>query len=92
LKILGENKNTFDVILNTAAILNFPDWQEIYYNRTVLEARGKTPGNTYIFIRKYQEIPTCQFQKILGNTRKYQEILGNTRKYQEIPTNIRKYL
>jgi hypothetical protein len=44
--------------------------------------RDKTPGNTYIFIRKKQ-------------IRKYQEIPkknpGNTLKYQEIPVNVRKY-
>jgi hypothetical protein len=39
-------------------------------------ARGKTPGNTKIFIRKYQEIP--------NNFRKYLEISGNTCKFQEI--------
>jgi hypothetical protein len=32
---------------------------------------GQTPENTYIFIRKYQEIPV--------NFRKYYEIPGNAR-------------
>jgi hypothetical protein len=39
-------------------------------------ARGKTPGNTKFFIRKYQEIP--------NNFRKYLEISGNSCKFQEI--------
>jgi hypothetical protein len=44
-------------------------------------AGAKTPGNTYIFIGKNQEISgnTCKFQDIPGNTTKYQEILRNTR-------------
>jgi hypothetical protein len=48
--------------------------------------RGKTPGNTYIFIRKYQEIPKNfrKFLEISGNTCKFQEISGNTTKYEEI--------
>jgi hypothetical protein len=53
----------------------------------IFDPRGKTPGNTYIFIRKYQEIPkkirkylvisenTCKFQKIQDQKH---EILGNT--------------
>jgi hypothetical protein len=49
----------------------------------VLETRGKTLGNTYIYIRKYQ--------KMSGNTLKYQEIPVNFRKYQEILRNTRKY-
>jgi hypothetical protein len=53
-----------------------------------LVPRGKTPGNTYIFIRKYQE----KFQQISGNTCKFQEIVENTRKYKEIPKNILTYL
>jgi hypothetical protein len=32
-----KNINIFDAILNIAAILNFDDWQQISYNRTVLE-------------------------------------------------------
>jgi hypothetical protein len=53
----------------------------------------ETPGDTYIFIRKYQEISgnTCQFQEILGYIRKYQQISGNTCKFQEILGNTRKY-
>jgi hypothetical protein len=48
--------------------------------------RAKTPGNTYIFIRKYQEIPKNfrKYLEITGNTCKFQEILRNTTKYQEI--------
>jgi hypothetical protein len=44
---------------------------------------GKTPGNKYIFIGNYQEIPK-KFRKYLeisDNTCKFQEILGNIRKY-----------
>jgi hypothetical protein len=56
--------------------------------------------NTYIFIRKYQEIPkkfrkyleisenTCKFQEILGNIWKFCEIPGNTRPQT---SNTRKY-
>jgi hypothetical protein len=32
-----KNINIFDAILNTAAILNFHDWQQMFYNRTVFE-------------------------------------------------------
>jgi hypothetical protein len=46
---------------------------------------GKTPGNTYIFIRKYQEISV----NIEVITKKFQDILGNIRKYYEIPGNTR---
>jgi hypothetical protein len=47
---------------------------------------GKTPGKTYIFIRKYQ--------KKTGNIFKHQEIpeiLGNIRKYYEYKTKNMKY-
>jgi hypothetical protein len=66
--------------------VNLRKYWEISGNNTFLEiftifflmpSPGKTPGNSYIFIRKYQEIS--------GNTTKYQEIqdqihekLGNT--------------
>jgi hypothetical protein len=45
----------------------------------ICKPRDKTPGNTYIFIRKYQEIS--------GNTKNFRRYL----EYQEIPVNFRKY-
>jgi hypothetical protein len=65
--------------------------QTLVWYYSTINSRGKTPGNTYIFIRKYQEI-SKNFRKYIEtseNTCKFQERLGNIRKYYEIPGNTR---